>query len=143
MYKKLINASFLKFLFVGVVNTMVGTGIMFVLYNFFHCNYWLSSISNYILGSIVSFFLNKHFTFQNRDSVIKSAGKFIINIIVCYCLSYLPIKLIVKIIFFDLSISIKDNISMMIGVCIFTLLNYLGQRFFVFKNANTKYKNIN
>ena len=33
--------------------------------------YWISSAANYIIGSIVSFFLNKHFTFRNQE---KGAG---------------------------------------------------------------------
>ena len=52
---------------VGVINTLVGTGLMFILYNVFSVNYWISSASNYIVGSIVSYFLNKYFTFKNKE----------------------------------------------------------------------------
>lgn len=64
---KLIDKTTIKFLVVGVVNTLVGTGIMFFLYNVVHLNYWISSAANYIMGSIVSYFLNKYFTFQNKE----------------------------------------------------------------------------
>ena len=64
---KLIDKTTIKFLLVGVINTIVGTSIMFLLYNVGHMNYWVSSAANYIVGSIVSYFLNKYFTFQNKE----------------------------------------------------------------------------
>lgn len=68
---KLIDKTTIKFLVVGVVNTLVGTGIMFFLYNVVHLNYWISSAANYIMGSIVSYFLNKYFTFQNKEQTVQ------------------------------------------------------------------------
>ena len=64
---KLIDIKLGKFLIVGVVNTLIGAGLMFVLYNLAHWSYWVSSACNYIAGGIVSFFLNKYFTFKNKD----------------------------------------------------------------------------
>ena len=61
--RTLFDAKLWKFLLVGVINTLVGTGIMFGLYNLSNCSYWVSSAANYVLTSILSFFLNKHFTF--------------------------------------------------------------------------------
>lgn len=64
LLKKYLDITTLKFLLVGVVNTIVGTGLMFLLYNVFSVSYWISSAANYIVGSIVSYFLNKYFTLQ-------------------------------------------------------------------------------
>lgn len=66
--RTLFDAKLWKFLLVGVINTLVGTGIMFGLYNLANCSYWVSSAANYVLTSILSFFLNKHFTFQSRSA---------------------------------------------------------------------------
>ena len=52
--KKFFDPSMLRFLLVGVVNTLVGAGIMFLLYNLAGCSYWLSSAANYIVGGVVS-----------------------------------------------------------------------------------------
>ena len=49
--KKFFDPSMLRFLLVGVVNTLVGAGIMFLLYNLAGCSYWLSSAANYITPS--------------------------------------------------------------------------------------------
>ena len=66
MKKKVFDTQFIRFLGVGVINTAVGTGTMFQLYNVFGAGYWISSASNYIVGSIASYILNKKFTFKNR-----------------------------------------------------------------------------
>ena len=66
--RKYIDITTVKFLIVGVINTMVGTGVMFVFYNVFSLSYWISSASNYVVGSIVSYFLNKYFTFQSKEN---------------------------------------------------------------------------
>ena len=65
MKSKIINNTLVKFLAVGVLNTIIVAGTMFLLYNLAHASYWLSSAANYVVGGIVSFFLNKYFTFES------------------------------------------------------------------------------
>ena len=134
LISKFFDKTFFKFIIVGVINTLVGTSVMFVFYNLFHLSYWISSASNYIFGSIVSYFLNKHFTFKSRDKSIKSVITFIINISVCYLLAYGGAKQLVKYILSSQSAAIRDNVSMLVGMGIFVILNYCGQRFIVFAN---------
>ena len=126
--KKFMDLTTLKFLAVGVVNTLVGTGLMFVLYNIFSVNY-----SNYIVGSIVSYFLNKYFTFQNKERSAKQVICFIVNITLCYLIAYGLAKPAVSAVLSGMSEKVQGNCSMLVGMCLFVALNYLGQRFFVFK----------
>ena len=46
--KQYLDLTFWKFILVGIINTLVGTTVMFVAYNLCHLNYWVSSASNYI-----------------------------------------------------------------------------------------------
>ncbi len=133
---KFFDKTFWKFILVGVVNTLFGTAIMFVFYNVFHLSYWISSASNYIFGSILSFFLNKYFTFRSRANSVKGVLKFTVNIIVCYLLAYSVAKPLVIQILSDYPQTLQDNIAMLVGMCLFVALNYIGQRFFVFKSNN-------
>ncbi len=57
---------------------------MFVLYNVFQQSYWVSSAANYFFGSILSYFLNKYFTFRYKGWDFASIVRFTINIVVCY-----------------------------------------------------------
>ena len=72
----LVDKKLLKFIIVGVINTVVGSCIMFGLYNLANCSYWVSSVANYVLTSILSFFLNKYFTFQNKERSWKQVVRF-------------------------------------------------------------------
>lgn len=132
---KIIDKTTIKFLLVGVVNTLVGTSIMFLFYNVFHLGYWFSSASNYVAGSIVSYLLNKFFTFKNNEKSLKSIFRFVVNISVCYLVAYGVAKPVVHWMFGFLSASLRDNVAMLAGMGIFVVLNYLGQRFFVFKSG--------
>ena len=112
---KFFDATFLRFILVGVVNTLVGTFVMFALYNLAHCSYWFSSAMNYVVGSVVSYFLNKYFTFKRSERdpkmvrwMLSGAGKVI-----------------------------RDNVAMLFGMCLFVALNYLGQRLLVFRADET------
>ena len=127
------DRTFMKFVMVGVVNTVVGTTIMFVFYNVFNLSYWVSSASNYFFGSIVSYFLNKHFTFHYREKGFSSMLRFTVNILVCYLLAYGIAKPLMQWILTDFSKSIQENVSMLLGMGLLVVFNYLGQRFFAFK----------
>lgn len=127
------DKTFMKFIIVGVVNTIVGTTIMFVFYNLFGLSYWVSSASNYFFGSICSFILNKHFTFRNKEHGWKPLLRFTLNILICYLLAYGIAKPLIQYILFNFDKTIQENIALFVGMCLFVILNYLGQRFFAFK----------
>lgn len=127
------DKTFMKFIIVGVINTFVGTTIMFVFYNLLGLSYWISSASNYFFGSICSYILNKHFTFHNTEHGWKPLMRFTLNILICYLLAYGIARPVMQWILSDYSISIQENVSMALGMCLFIVFNYLGQRFFAFK----------
>ena len=129
------DAKLIKFVLVGVVNTLVGMAIMFGLYNLAGCSYWVSSAANYILTSILSYILNKTFTFGNKDNVGSTAVRFALNIAVCYLLAYGLAKPVVTWLLSNTGWSqqIQGNLAMLGGSVLFVMLNYLGQRFFAFR----------
>lgn len=129
------DAKLIKFVLVGVVNTLVGMAIMFGLYNLAGCSYWVSSAANYILTSILSYILNKTFTFGNKDNVGSTAVRFALNIAVCYLLAYGIAKPAVNWMLSSASVSLRDNCSMFAGMVLFTGFNYIGQRFFAFRES--------
>lgn len=131
--EQLFDKTMAKFLLVGIINTLIGAGTMFLLYNLAHCSYWISSVANYIVGGIVSFFLNKFFTFQNNEWSWKQVIKFVVNTVLCYILAYGIAKPVMFGILVGQSVAIRENIAMLMGMCLYTGLNYFGQRFFAFK----------
>lgn len=128
-----LDGTVIRFIIVGVINTLFGTAIMFVFYNVFHLSYWISSASNYFFGSILSYFLNKSFTFKYGKADFKSIFRFTVNILVCYLLAYGIAKPVMRWALSGYSVTVQENVSMVLGMVLFVALNYLGQRFFAFK----------
>lgn len=162
MLKKLFSAffdrRFLRFCIVGVANTLFGTAVMYAVRNLVpwtaigfsavsHWPYWISSAANYVLGSILSYFLNKYFTFRAAGGGAREVLRFAANITVCYLIAYGAAKPLVKLVLSGASVTVRDNVAMLVGMVLFTGLNYLGQRFFAFrqpensKNADNNEKN--
>lgn len=136
MIKKFFDKTFWKFILVGIVNTLFGAAIMFVFYNCFHLSYWFSSASNYFFGSILSYFLNKYYTFQYKNRDFGVILRFAANILVCYGIAYGIAKPLVRQLLVGASVSVQENGAMLVGMCLFVALNYVGQRFFAFKKTD-------
>ena len=132
--KKFFDIKFWKFILVGVANTLFGSAIMFLFYNAFHFSYWVSSAANYVFGSILSYFLNKHFTFRKKGDTLNSVLRFTVNILVCYLLAYGIAKPLIARLLSSSTLSIQENVAMFAGMCLFVAFNYVGQRFFVFRD---------
>ena len=133
--RKVLSLEQTRFIIVGIMNTIIGAAAMLIAYNVFHLGYWISSAMDYIIGSIFSYFANKYFTFKSEKKSVWEVIRFVINIVVCYFISYSVAKPIVEIVLRDmkLSISILEQFSMFFGMGIFIVLNYFGQKFFVFR----------
>ena len=133
--KKILSLEQSRFIIVGVLNTIIGTATMLIAYNIFHLGYWIASALNYIVGSIFSYFANKYFTFKSEKKSASEIVRFIINITVCYFISYSVAKPVMEMVLrnIQLSLSILEQISMFFGMGIFVVLNYFGQKFFVFR----------
>ena len=136
--KKLVDKVTFKFLLVGVINTLVGCGVMFFLYNVCSVGYNLSTAANYVVGSIVSYFLNKYFTFKQTKKSGKEVLKFVLTIVACYIVAYGLAKPLAFYIFGGFSNTVKENLAMLAGSGMFVVLNYFGQRFFAFKTGDEK-----
>ena len=137
---KLFDRTFWKFILVGVANTLFGTAIMFLFYNVLHCSFWISSASNYFFGSILSYILNRKFTFRSDRKTAATLPRFIAHIAVCYLLAYGIAKPAAAHILSGCSQPVQENVAMLVGMCLFVGLNYLGQRFFVFRAGQSAEK---
>ena len=143
--KQIFDPTFFRFVLVGMINTLVGYGVMFGLYNLagLHtwgdAGYWISSAANYLVGSVVSFFLNKHFTFRNQEKGAGVVLRFIVNISVCWLLAYSLAQPMMEALLKGLGLSeqLQGNLTMLAGSGLFVVLNYLVQLFFAFRSFNS------
>ena len=68
---KFLDASIWKFLLVGVGNTLLSMVLMFALEGL---GYWPSTAIAYVAGAVMSFFLNRSFTFRSQETMGRSAA---------------------------------------------------------------------
>lgn len=123
---------------VGVINTLMGWVIMAVLYNLAHMNYWLSSGISYFIGSVFSYHANSRVTFkvENKDKWLP--WRFGINIVVCYLIAFSVAQPLVEKALASQPKAIVDNVAMVLGMCMFIVMNFFGQKIFVFRKIRHK-----
>ncbi|MEG0145739.1 MAG: GtrA family protein [Clostridia bacterium] len=136
--KHFFNRGMLIFLAIGVGNTLLSQLIMQLIYAW--GGYWLSSAIAFALTSVISYILNKRFSFENKDSVKDTAWRFALVIGACYVLAYLIAQpatawglglLGAK--WPAIGALPVERIALLTGQVLFTGMNYLGQRFFAFR----------
>lgn len=133
--KKIFN-EMVHFGIVGVINTLAGFIMIMVFYNIFHWNYWIASGTSYIIGSIFSYFANKKFTFKAKGGNNKYALRFAVNIAVCYFAAYGIAKPLVREVLSEYSRAVVENIAIVIGMGLFIIFNFIGQKFLVFADKD-------
>lgn len=133
MKKKLLDASVWKFLLVGVGNTLLSMVLMFLLEGL---GYWPSTAIAYVAGAVMSFFLNRSFTFQSRAAFWPSVLRFAVNVAVCYLLAYSIAQPLAGWVLGRTAIPQlwQERLAKLGGMGLYTVLNYFGQRFFAFGN---------
>jgi len=130
----LFDAKLLKFLLVGVLNTLVGDGLSFLLINLTSWGMWWSTAVPTVLASVMSYFHNKYFTFKNTETGWRPAVRFALNIAVCYGFAYGIAIPLMQAALSGYGAEVRDNLAKLVGMCLFVGFNYLGQRLFAFRN---------
>ncbi|RFB15029.1 GtrA family protein [Bacillus sp. HNG] len=122
--------TFVRFLLVGVINTLVGLSSIFLLLQVVSLSYWLSTFVGNSIGAGVSYMLNRRFTFASKAIHGKSIPLFVLVILSCYFLSFSMSKMISGFIFTQYT----NEIAVFLGTGLYTVMNYLGQKYLVFSS---------
>lgn len=131
---------FVRFIMVGLVNTMVGLSVMYLLLHGLGLSYWISTFLGNAVGACVSFFLNRRFTFRSDVSVVTGLFRFMVVILICYFLSYSLGKSLVQMLLNNndtFTSKGKTDLAVLISTFLYTVLNYLSQKLFVFHKRGT------
>ena len=132
----LIDVKLLKFIAVGLLNTAADAGLSFLLINLTDLNMWWCTAIPCAIASVLSYFLNKHFTFKNTEKGLGPVFRFAVNIAACYLLAYGIAIPLMEWVLSAADPTLRDNLTKVAGMCLFTGFNYIGQRLFAFKNKD-------
>lgn len=130
-----------RFVLVGLFNTLCGLVTLFAFYDGLGMGYWGASALSYFLCSLLSYVLNRRFTFGHDGSVGSSMVRFALNIAVCYLLAYALAKPVVFAFLarvgWGLDLAWAERLALLTGMVFFTALNFIGQKFFVFSRSKS------
>jgi len=128
-YSEIIN-KFLKFCLTGVLGVSISYGTFYFLLKFYSFHYLLASMSGIVIGSIVIFFINRQWTFNQKSGKInRQRNRFIILIATSYILNGCCIYFLTEF------IQIIPEISQVFTIGVTTTYNFLLSNFWVFKEA--------
>ena len=143
--KRMVDRTLFYYLIIGILNYIVCTGIMFVLFNLCGFSDHIAPLFNYGLGSVIWYLSCRYILFRGKQSSWQRIVRFIIEVIVCYLISYyviapLAARALLRIPsirhFFSFGGSeeemVRGNCEMAVGALAYAFLNYFGQRYFVF-----------
>lgn len=118
-----MKSQLFRYIFSGIFAITLDFLIYSLLIIFFP--YWMSKGVGFISGSITAFLLNKYWTFQRYHNSIKEMGRFV----VLYGMS-MSTNIVCNALVLELSHQVL--IAFGIATSLSTLINYFGQRFWVF-----------
>lgn len=125
----ILNHSFTRFLLVGVLNTIVGLSSIYLLLTLIGLPYWPATFFGNGVGAACSYVLNKRFTFRASVPLGRSVWKFALVTLACYLLSYWLAEWLTA----ALPSGWAENLAVLVGSAFYTVLNYLGHRYFTFR----------
>ena len=125
------DISLLKYLCVGIVNSILGYAIIFILI-YVGVIAEISNFLGYFIAIFVSFYLNKYFTFNNGVKNKLQILKFMFSMVISYILNLIVMSFSYRI------IEINVYISQILGSFVYTFTGYLLSKNWVFYTSVQK-----
>ena len=121
-----MSKRFIKFIFVGGLNTIVGYGT-YALFLWLGIYYLVASTLSTIIGVINSYLLNKKITFNDVNINTKTPFKFASVYLVSYLAGLLNLFILVK------KCNIDSYVAGFMNLFVTTSISWFGHRYFSFK----------
>lgn len=118
-----------RFSFVGVINTAITLGIIFILTKLFNFHYVAANIVGYVVGLINSFLLNRKWTFRSSGSYGRQGFRFLQVFAICYMFQLGLLILLKEKMYID------ADYSQAIAMIFYTGVNFLLSKFYTFKRS--------
>lgn len=119
-----------KFLLVGVANTAVG------LLTIYACKWALglgdvaANACGYAVGLMVSFTLNRNWTFRHHGATWPAVLRFLLAFAVAYAANLTTVMTLIR------TFGVNSYLAQACGIVPYTTLFYLASRYFVFRHAS-------
>ena len=119
--------SFVRFVLVGILNTGVGLALIFVAKGLFGWGDLAANVFGYAVGLAVSFLLNRNWSFEHRGAVSPALLRFLAVFLAAYSSNLVTLFGLIDL------LGMNAYVAQALAVIPYTLLFYLGSRWFVFR----------
>lgn len=143
--KRMVDRTLLYYVIIGVLNFVICTALMFVLFNICGFSDHVAPLFNYGLGSLIWYLGCRYILFPDQKTTSRQMIRFLIEVVVCYLLSYYLAAPLLSGLLLRLETMrrlfsfggnsvqmIEGNCQMTVGAIVYAVINYFGQRYFVF-----------
>jgi len=118
---------FLKFSFVGVLNTIITLLTIWVFVSIFSTSHYVANVVGYVFGVLNSYFLNKIWTFSHKSKTGVTFIKFIGVFGFTYLIQFSVLSLLLN---FS---KIDPFVCQILAMITYTILNFVINKKFTFK----------
>lgn len=115
-----------RFILVGIVNTLVGLSVIFAAKGVAGLDDFVSNLLGYGLGLLLSFFLNKEWTFRHNGRISPTAMRFGIGFLLSYTANLMTVYGLRD------GVGLNSYLAQALGIAPYTLIFYLTCRYYVF-----------
>ena len=116
----------LKFLLVGVANTLVGLSAIYFAMYFLQLGIVPANAFGYSIGILLGFALNKTWTFSSHGRVVPAFLRYLLVLAVAYGAN------LATVLFANSHFNLNPYIAQALGIIPYTVIGYLGSRYFAF-----------
>ena len=124
-----MNSRLLRFLLVGMANTAVGLGTIYLLKWVFTVSDVRANLAGYVLGLCLSFALNRNWTFQHKGSVAAASLRFLCVFAVAYCVNVAVLLLLRD------GFGVNSYLCHLLSMVPYTIVFFVGSKLIAFPTA--------
>jgi putative flippase GtrA len=121
-----------RFVLVGSANTLTGLTIIFAAKGFAGLNDFESNLLGYSFGLLISFFLNRRWTFRHNGRIFPTAIRFAIAFLFSYIANLLTVYGLRD------SAGLNSYLAQTISIIPYTIIFYLSSRYYVFPEKDVE-----
>lgn len=126
LFKRLIDPALLKFLLTGVLNTLVGLGVIYLLMWLLAVPKKTANLIGYAVGVVFSYQVNSRWTFGYRQSLLRVLPRYIVVIVVAYLANFVCLRVL-------LDWRVNGYLAQALALPPYTAIGFIGMRFWVFR----------
>jgi putative flippase GtrA len=126
--------SLVRYLAVGVANTTVSLAVIYGCMAILGAGVHESNAIGYAFGVVLSFVLNKRWTFRHEGSALASFGKWLGVLAVAYVCNLAAVHISATV------LGINPYLSQLTGIPVYVAIGFLGSRLIVFRHDDRAVK---